>query len=66
MNDGNSSASSPLMLKLGDTLSTLRLIEVENTAIDDELLNIAAMNMNRPVGSHTMLFGTPPITREPV
>lgn len=64
MSDGNSSwSSSPLILKLGDTLKTLRLIEVENTAIDEDPLNMTATN--RPVGSHTMLFGRPPITREP-
>lgn len=44
-------------------LNTLRLIEVEKMAIDADDLNMTATNL--PVGSHTMLFGNPPIIRWP-
>lgn len=44
-------------------LKTSRLIDVENTEIDEVDLNITATN--RPVGSHTMLLGWPPISRCP-
>lgn len=63
INDGNSSRSSPLILKLGDMLKTSRLIDVEKTAIDGVFLNITATN--RPVGSQAILCGSPPITRLP-
>lgn len=61
MNDGNSSWSSPLIVKLGEMFNTSRLIDVAKTAIDAEDLNITATNL--PVGSHAILFGRPPTTR---
>lgn len=64
MNDGNSSGSSPLILKLGEMFKTSRLIDVEKIEMDDVDLNITATY--RPVESQTILFGRPPITRLPV
>lgn len=61
INDGNSSASSPLMLKFGDMLKTSRFMVVEKIAIDDDDLNMTAMNL--PVGSHAIDLGSPPIRR---
>lgn len=45
-------------------LNKFRLIDVANTAIDADVLNITATN--RPLGSHTMDFGSPPIMRPPL
>lgn len=45
-------------------LKIFRLIDVEKTAIDVVRLNITAKNF--PLGSQTMLFGRPPISRCPV
>lgn len=44
-------------------LKMLRLIDVAKTAIDADALNITATK--RPLGSHAIDFGNPPIMRFP-